>query len=59
MGADGLGVPVKCEVVVIGPDYNPMFCSQEQVSPMRQSTYYCQELSIVHIVIALCWIQGL
>ena len=59
MEADGLGVLVKCEVVVIGPDYNLMFHSQKQVSPMRQSTYYCQELSIIHIIVALCQIQGL
>ena len=59
MRADGLGVPVKSEVVMIGPDYDLMFCSQKQVSPMCQSTYYCQELLIVHVVVALHRIQGL
>jgi hypothetical protein len=29
-GADGLRVLVKCEVVVIGPDCDPVFCSKQQ-----------------------------
>ena len=41
MGADGLGVLVRREVVVIGSDYDLMFRSQKQVSLMHQSTYYC------------------
>ena len=35
LGANGLGVPVECEVIVISPDHNLMFCSQKQVPSMR------------------------
>jgi hypothetical protein len=58
-GADGLGVLVECKVVMIGPDYDLVFRSQKQVPPMHQSTYYHQELSIVHVIVVLHWIQGL
>ena len=58
-GANGLGVSVKRKIVVIGPDHNLMFCSQKQVSPMCESADYCQEFSIIHIVVALCQVQGL
>ena len=53
-GADGLGVSVERKIIVIGPDHNLMFHSQEQVPPMREHTDDRQELSIIHIVIAFC-----
>ena len=58
-GANGLGVSVEREIVVIGPDRDLMFCSQQQVPPMGKRADDCQEFSIVHVIIVLCGIQGL
>ena len=58
-GADGLGVSVEREIIVIGPDHNSMFRSQEQVPPMHKRADDCQEFPIIHVIIAFRWIQGL
>ena len=58
-GANGLGVSVEREIVVIGPDHDPMFCSQQQVPPMRKRADDRQEFSIVYVIIAFRGIQGL
>ena len=59
LGANGLGVSVEREIIVIGSDYNLMFRSQEQVPPMRERANDRQEFSIIHVIIAFHWIQGL
>ena len=58
-GADGLGVSVECEIIVIGPDQDLMFRSQQQVPPMRDRVDDRQKFSIVYVIIVFCWIQGL
>ena len=58
-GANGLGMSVECKVVVIGPDHDLMFRSQEQVSPMCERADDRQKFPVVHIVITFRWVQGL
>ena len=58
-GANGLGVSVEHEIIVIGPDHDLVFRSQQQVPPVRKRADDRQEFSIVYIIIAFCRIQGL
>ena len=58
-GANGLGVSVEREIIVIGPDHDLMFRSQQQVPPMRKRADDRQEFPIVYVIITFCGIQGL
>ena len=59
LGANGLGVSVERKIIVIGPDHDLMFRSQEQVPPMCERTDDCQKFPVIHIIVAFCRIQGL
>jgi hypothetical protein len=59
LGADGLGVSVERKIIVIGPDHDLVFRSQQQVSPMSERPDDGQKFPVIDIVVALRWIQGL